>query len=167
MNWKRVRLFVAMTLLAGAAGAADHVHRLGGGANYWTAIDDIDTENIDDNGFSYLASYQFRPGLLGIQLDFEVLPDRFGEDAYAPAGYLVLGRAVYIAAGAGIVQQDGEWADDPFYAAKAGLDLNILGNLYLDLSGSYRVDSETDLEEAAEAIDTDTVFLGATVRLGF
>ncbi len=165
---KKVWLIIAgLWIGAGLAQASDTTHRLGVGANYWKALDSIDVETIDDNGFSYYATYQYRPGLLGLELDAEILPDRFGEDAYAPAAYLVVGKALYAAAGVGLVRQDGKWADDPFYALKAGLDLEVLPHLYLDLSASYRVDSEVDLEDAVDAIDTDTVFLGAAVRLGF
>ncbi|NCA82402.1 MAG: hypothetical protein EOM72_06605 [Opitutae bacterium] len=149
-----------------AVQAGDNAHRIGVGANYWMALDDLD-EDFDDNGLSYLASYQYWPTLIGLQADVEFLPDMFGEDAIAPAAYLLLGKAIYAAAGVGIVNQDGEWADDPFFALKVGLDLEVLPSLYLDISGSYRFNSEVDLEDAFDAIDTDTVFLGAAVRIGF
>ncbi len=142
-------------------------HRLGGGVNYWVFIDDIDVEDIDEDGFSYLASYQFRPSFIGFQADVEFLPDLFGEDAIAPAAYLLVGQAIYGAAGIGILSVDGEWADDPFFAFKVGLDLEFLPSLFLDISASYRFNSEADLEDAVESIDTDTVFLGAAVRIGF
>jgi hypothetical protein len=165
---KNVWMLIAVLLMGAHTGwAEEHTTRLGLGVNYWVAIDDIDTDDVDDDGFSYLISYQYRPGLLGLQLDLELLPDRFGEDAYAPAAYAVLGNAIYAAAGIGIMHQDSDWADDPFFALKAGLDLNILANVYLDISASYRFDSEVDLDDAVEAIDTDTLFLGAAVRLGF
>lgn len=148
------------------ADAAQGSHRLGAGANYWVALDDLDSD-VDDDGFSYLISYQYRTGLVGVQLDAELLPDRFGEDAYAPAAYLIVGSAIYAAAGVGIINQDGDWADDPFFALKAGLDLELLPNIYLDVGASYRFDSDTDLDDAVDDIDTDTVFLGAAVRVGF
>ena len=160
-------LLVLVLGLIPAAQAADKAHRIGGGANYWVFLDDIEVEDIDEDGFSYLVSYQFRPTLIGLQADVEFLPDMFGEDAIAPAGYLVVGQAIYAAAGAGILNVDGEWADDPFLALKAGLDLEALPGIFLDISASYRFNSKMDLEDAVDEIDTDTVFLGAAVRLGF
>ncbi len=159
---------IALCLLgfAAAAVAQENAHRLGVGANYWIALDDLSSD-VDENGFSYLLTYQWRPGLVGLQLDGEMLPDRFGEDAYAPAAYVIVGKAIYAAAGIGIVNQDGDWADDPFFALKAGLDLEVLPRIYLDISASYRFDAETDLGDAVDAIDTDTVFLGAAARFGF
>ncbi len=159
--------FVVFVLALGfsAARAEDGGHRIGAGVNYWVALEDLDND-FDDSGLSYLVSYQYRAGLLGIQLDAEYLADLFAEDAYAPAAYIVLGGALYAAAGAGIYNYDGEWADDPFFALKAGLDLELLPNIYLDIGASYRFDSGVDLDDAIDDIDTDTVFLGAAVRLG-
>ena len=161
-----VLVLLALFILP-AAQADDNAHRIGGGVNYWVFLDDIEVDDVDEDGFSYLASYQFRPTLIGLQADVEFLPDLFGEDAIAPAAYLLLGKAIYAAAGVGIVNQDGEWADDPFFALKVGLDLEVLPSIYLDISGSYRFNSEVDMEDAVDAIDTDTVFLGAAARIGF
>jgi hypothetical protein len=77
-----VLVLVALFLLPGAQ-AADSAHRLGVGINYWFAIDDIDIDDIDEQGFSFLATYQFRPTLIGFQADVEFLPELFGEDAIA------------------------------------------------------------------------------------
>lgn len=164
---KKILLGVVLLGLLFGTIDAHGAHRLGVGANYWTALDSIKVDDVDDDGFSYLITYQYRPGLLGLQLDFEFLPDRFGKDAYAPAAYVVLGRSIYIAAGAGIVHQDGDWADDPFYAFKAGLDLQLLPRISFDLGASYRFDSKMDLGDAVDAIDTDTLFLGLAVRFAF
>lgn len=159
---------LAVGLLVGMhAGAAEKTHRLGGGVNYWVFLDDLDVKEMKENGFSYLASYQFRPTLLGVQVDWEFLPDMFGKDAHAPAAYVLLGQAIYAAAGVGILNMDGEWADDPFLALQAGMDLEVLPALFLNIFSSYRFNSQMDLKEAVKAIDTDTVFLGAAVRIGF
>ena len=165
---KKWVILLALTfVLIPAAQAADKAHRIGGGVTYWVFLDDIEVEDIDEEGFSYLVSYQYRPTLIGLQADVEFLPDMFGEDAIAPAGYLLVGKAIYAAAGVGIVNFDGEWAEEPFYALRAGLDLEVLPSIFLDVSASYRFNSETKLDDAIDDIDTDTVFLGAAVRLGF
>lgn len=156
----------ALCMVGGYSTArAESAHRLGGGVNYWVALDDIESD-VDEEGFSYLISYQYRPELLGLEADVEFLPDRFGEDAIAPQAYLVVGKALYAAAGIGIIHQDSDWADDPFYSFKVGLDLEILSGLYLDLSANYRFESKSELESSDTDIDTDTVFLGAALRFG-
>jgi hypothetical protein len=164
-NW--IVLILAVLFLLPMAQAANQAHRIGLGVNYWYALDDIEFDDIDETGFSYLVSYQFRPTLIGLQIDVEFLPDLFGEDAIAPAAYLVVGKAIYAAAGIGIVNQDGDFADEPFLALKAGLDLEVLPSIFLDISGSYRFSSKFDMGEALDEIDTDTVFLGAAVRMAF
>jgi hypothetical protein len=160
---------LALLLICGThtAFAQMATHRLGAGVNYWVTLEDIEIDDVDSDGLSYLATYQFRPGLLGVQVDFEWLPDRFGDKAYAPAAYLVFGRGFYAALGAGIVRQDGEWADDPFVALKAGVDLALLQNLYIDLGVSYRFDSSIKVSDALDDIDTDTIYVGGAVRLAF
>jgi hypothetical protein len=37
---------------------------IGVGANYWTALKNVDVHNIDKDGFSWLASYQYQPASL-------------------------------------------------------------------------------------------------------
>ncbi len=157
----------AFSLMAVAPGhAAEGPHRIGGGANYWIALDDLDSD-VDDDGFSYVVSYQYRPGLVGLGIDAELLPDRFGDDAYAGQAYLILGQGLYAAAGVGVNYMDSEFADDPFFTFRAGLEFPVLPNLYLDLHAHYRFEDEQDLKDEDTKIDTDTVFLGAAVRMGF
>lgn len=147
--------------LAGTSWASEH--RLGGGINYWVTVDSLD-DDIDDNGFSYLLSYQYRPGLISLEFDMELLPDRFGETAIAPQAYVLVGDALYAAAGIGIVHTDGSFADKPFFALRAGFNLNLFPGLFVDLSANYRFNDSSDLKDKEKNIDTDTVFLGAAVR---
>lgn len=164
---KKWILVITLSLLLLPIAQAAHPHRIGVGANYWVAVDSIHVDDLNDDGLSYLLTYQWRPTLVGLQADLEFLPDLFGKDAIAPAAYLVVGSAIYAPAGIGIVHQDGKFADNPFFAFKAGLDLEVLPSIYLDISACYRFNSKYDFNDAIDAIDTDTVFLGAAVRLGF
>jgi hypothetical protein len=166
-KWMIPMLAVGLWLVAGGAQAE---HRLGLGANYWVAVDDIKIQDIDKDGLSYLVSYQWRPALIGLQADVEFLPDLFGKDGVAPAAYVLVGKAIYAALGAGMIHLDGGWLDDPFIALKVGLDLELLPSLFLDISASYRYHGtirELDVEDELKKIDTDTVFLGAAARIAF
>lgn len=147
--------------------SGDSVHRIGGGVNYWVSLKDIDVDNVDDNGFSYLVSYQYRPGLIGLELAGEYFPDRFGEDAWAPEAYVIVGEGLYGAAGIGIINTDGSFEDEPFFAFRVGFDVELLANLRLDLAANYRFNDTADLKDENTKIDTDTVFLGAQLRLAF
>jgi hypothetical protein len=171
---KKWMLMVILAAVAGTAGQlqADDTaaHRLGAGANYWVVLENLDDEDIrdlDEEGFSYFASYQYWPSLLGIEAQVEVFPDWLGkDDAYAPQAYLLLGRTLYVGAGAGLVYFDEDWADDPFYAVKGGLNLELLPGMFLDISANYRFNSESQFKDEDSNIDTDTVFLGAALRIG-
>lgn len=162
---KLITILAVLAAMSGLNALAESGPRIGAGVNYWVALDDLDEDDVDDDGFSYIASYQYRADLLGLEVDVEFLPDRFGEDAWAPEAYLLLGRTIYAGAGIGIVNSDGDFADEPFYAFKAGLDLEVLPSLYLDISANYRFNDSADLGEDEKDIDTDTVFLGAAIRV--
>lgn len=159
-------------LFALAQGArAESAHRVGVGANYWTMVDDIDVGNLDDDGVSWLATYQYQPAdMLKLEADLEVFPDDFhgiDDTAYAPQAYLVLGSTIYAAVGVGILYADGDFADDAFYALRAGLDLEVMPQFYLDLNANYRFADTTDLSDVPEDIDADTLMLGAALRFEF
>ena len=83
----RVTLLVIVVFLALSGSqvqAADH--RIGGGLNYWVALDDVDVGDVDDDGFSYLISYQYWPGLLGQDFQVHLQPEQTGPDGAGTAG---------------------------------------------------------------------------------
>ncbi len=141
-------------------------HRLGGGVNYWRSIDDLkgDDFKFDNSGFGFIGSYQYWGGLLGVEVDVELLPDMFDETVVAPQAYLLLGRAIYAGIGIGTTYIDGEFADEPFYALRGGFCLELLPRLYADLYATYRFNDGVDVKDAVDDIDTDTLFLGAMAR---
>ncbi len=146
--------------------AVEAQHDIGAGFHYWKVIDDIDVTNIDDSGFSYYVNYRYAfRAPLRVELILERLPDRFGKDAYAPQGYLIVGNRIYAGAGVGGVYTDGSFSDEPFYALKAGVSLPLPLWLLLDISAQYRFNDFADLRDEDRKIGTDTVFLGAALRL--
>lgn len=157
-------LLLAGAILSGPVLAAEH--RLGGGANYWTTIDDIDGD-FDESGLGFLVSYQYLTGLLGLEGTIEFLPDRFGEEAISPQAYLLVGRGIYAGLGIGTTYTDGSFADEPFFALRAGFNLELLPGVYADLNANYRFNDSTDFDDNERDIDTDTLFFGAAVRLSF
>lgn len=165
-------VMVALACLVAAAMpvlAGEGAHRIGVGAHYWQTVDDIDADNVDEDGFSYMATYQCWPGLLGLELDVEWFEEGFAganEVVYAPQAYLLIGNGLYGAVGAGGYYTDGEFAEDPFFAFRVGLAVPVFF-LNLDINANYRFETWDDLSDEAQDIDTDTVTLGAAVRLVF
>ena len=151
---------------AGAVKAADEV-QVGVGANYWVMLDDIDVDDVDEEGFGYLVTLQLRNNMVGLGFDVEMMPERFGEDAYAGQAYIILGEGLYAAAGIGINNVDGDFAEEPFYNLRVGLNVEVVSGLYLDINANYRFNEITEIDEEVGEIDTDTIFLGAALRLQF
>jgi hypothetical protein len=169
----KTTLRILMTILALAAFAgvqpASAEHRLGGGVHYWQTVDDLADDGfdtIDDEGESFVLSYQYVPtGLFKLQIDAEYFEKGFGgaaEEAFAPQLYLIAGNRIYAGIGIGMTYSkdfEDSWSD-PFYAARMGLDFAILPRTHLDLNANYRTNAFSQLDEA----DTDTVTLGAVLR---
>lgn len=162
-------LVLTLSLLAATSATAEIKHRFGVGAHYWTALDDIDVDDVKEDGFAYLVTYQLRPAsLIKFGLDVEMLPEEFGgaeENVYAPQAYVILGNTIYAGLGIGTYFTDGEFADDPFFNLRAGLDLHLLPFIYLDINANYRFEEWDSIKNLDEDISSDTITLGAAVRI--
>lgn len=164
-------LVVALGLfwLAPAPGALAGTHRIGVGANYWKTLDNIeikDATDIDENGLSWLASYQYVPeGIFKFEIDLEYYP-KLGADRdafWSPEVFVLVGGTLYAGVGAGIYYDGKVFNNSPFFVLRAGLDFAILPFLSLDINANYRF-NDWD-KGVADDIDTDTVRLGAAVRI--
>jgi hypothetical protein len=162
-------LVVAFAMPAFAAGSS---HRLGFGAHYWRNIDGIagDDGTIYKKGISWVPSYQYDPGsILKFELDVEIFPDDFaGSTAgvISPQVMILAGKTIYVGAGVGALYSSGDFTN-PFYFFRAGLDLELLPSIAIDINGNYRFGSKEELSDSTTNIDTDTVTLGGAVRISF
>jgi hypothetical protein len=169
--WKS--FVIAMMVCGGAFSFGAHawasgVHRIGVGVHYWTAVKDIDMKDVDQSGLSLIGSYQNQMvGFSTLELDLEVFGEGYaGADAtvLSPQGYLLFGKGVYGGAGGGINYSDGSYSD-PFFALRAGVDLEILPAVHLDINANYRFET-WNFDRVKEDVKTGNVTLGAIVRLG-
>jgi hypothetical protein len=169
------RLF-RLSLLAALIGAltvpaAHATGRLGLGVNYWTTVDSIDVDDFDENGISWIGSVQFQlADYSRFEVALEWFEKGFGgstEDIFAPQAFFLLGKGVYAGIGVGGYYYDSEFADDLFYALRAGFTSELLPSVFIDINGNYRFESFDSLSEEDTDIDTDTITLGAAVRLEF
>ncbi|MGB5983967.1 MAG: hypothetical protein WBG37_01585 [Desulfobacterales bacterium] len=53
---KIIYLLVICGLILTGTAWADSAHRLGAGLHYWTALDDIDLDEVDEDGFGLIIS---------------------------------------------------------------------------------------------------------------
>lgn len=144
-------------------------HRFGVGAHYWVTADDIELDNVDEEGFAWLVTYQIRPiPLVKFEAALEMLPDNFygaTEQVYAPQAYAVAGGWIYAGIGIGVFYSDGEFFDDPFYALRAGFDIPVLPHVHVDINANYRFMEWNNINELDDHIRTDTITVGAAVRI--
>lgn len=164
-----VCLVFLVSIAASPAWAANH--RIGGGLHYWRATDDIDVEGIDEDGWVYVLSYQYRPfPLVAAELDLEISdPGYGGADGrvYAPQAYVLVGLGLYAGLGVGTYFHDGEF-DDLFYAARGGVSFPLLlPVVLLDLHVDYRFTEWKGISALADQVSTDVVTVGAQVRVSF
>lgn len=160
---------IALGLFVAAPVHAEGETSIGGGVHYNIYIDDIESDDVDEEAFSYVIAlrHNFSP-LLGLEIAGELQPeDMTGreEDTIIPQAYLFVGKVVYAGAGIGIGYYDGDFADDPNYYLRAGLDLEFIPDLFLDISARYVVQDIDEVgDEIEESVDTDTITLGANLR---
>lgn len=146
--------------------------RLGGGVHYWTALGDIEVDDvdIDESGSSFLASLQWVPGgLFKFEGNLEYFTDGFGggnAGAISPQAYVLLGSGLYGGLGIGITYNDelqGDNWSDPYYAARVGIDIEVLPNIHADLNANYLFNAFSDIDGA----DEDSITLGLIGRIAF
>lgn len=144
--------------------------RLGGGVHYWTALDDIEVDNIDidDSGASFLGSLQWVPGgPVSFEANVEYFTDGFGggnAGAVAPQAFVLVGGGIYGGLGIGVTyndELDGDNWSDPFYTARVGIDIEVLPRIHLDIHGNYIFNAFSDIDGANE----DSITLGAIGRI--
>ena len=159
---------VFLLVLSSASAQEQGNHRIGGGAHYWTTIDKITDEKFDRNGLSWLASYQYVYNLLKLELGAEIFPNGYygsKEVTVTPQAFVGIGGMIYAAAGIGTAcasDLDNTFSD-PFYILRAGLDLELLPGLRLDVNGNYYFTKWDNVSD----INTDTITLGAQARYAF
>jgi hypothetical protein len=171
-RWHLLLVASAVVALVLASGAmAEAGQRLGAGVHYWKTLDKIKVKDVDENGLSWIVSYQYAPSpLIKLQSDLEIFPAHFaGADhpIFAPNAFILAGGTVYAGLGIGIFYDNGNFSDNPFYALRAGIDLELLPSLYLDINANYHWESWEGLGKAVRGIDMHTITLGAAVRLAF
>ncbi|OGV60943.1 MAG: hypothetical protein A2498_07370 [Lentisphaerae bacterium RIFOXYC12_FULL_60_16] len=166
--WLAVAILAGLMVFEGTMQAGEHF--IGGGAHYFKTIDAIDNDDgeFDENGLAWVVSYQYQFGaIFKIQADLELLPEDYAgspEKVWAPQAFLLLGRGLYAGLGVGTLYSDGEWADKPFYAIRAGLDLELLPRLHLDINANYYFNDWDSVNTLDEDVDSDTITIGAAAR---
>lgn len=140
---------------------------LGLGAKYFQTIDDLD-QPFEEKGLAPVLSWRAEmAALLSLQVEAVLYPDEYAgspKDVLSPQAFLLVGQGLYAGLGVGTLFADGEFADSPFFVARAGLDLALFPALHLDLNANYEFSDWDGINELDDNVDTDTVTLGAALR---
>ncbi len=145
---------------------------LGAGATYWYSIDEAKDQSFDRDGLGWMLSSRIPlSDFFAIGLEVEQSPDNFvflDKHLYLPSAYAILGDGIYGAIGLGTYYYDGDFYGDVWYALRAGFKVPILANsLVLDVNVNYRVENWDGIKDATDNVDTDTLMIGAALRLVF
>ena len=145
---------------------------LGVGATYWYSIDEAKDQSFDRDGLGWMISSRIPLSkAFSIGLEVEQSPDNFvflDERLYLPAAYALIGDGIYGGLGLGTYYYDGDFYGDIWYALRAGFKVPLLDNaLVLDVNVNYRVEDWDGIKDAGDDVDTDTLMIGAALRLVF
>ena len=97
--------FIILMAMGSMATDAKAGHRLGVGAHYWTVLKDIDRDLVDEDGLSWILSYQYLPNkFIKLEGQVEMLPENYGgsnDSVIAPQLFILFGTGLYAGIGAG------------------------------------------------------------------
>ncbi|RKZ12252.1 hypothetical protein DRQ53_03780 [bacterium] len=166
-SWNK-SLVAILSLIAviGIAAPAVAAPQLGAGLHYLHTLEDFG-EGFSQHDFSIFGSVTLPVAMLRVEGDVEWIPDYLGGDnsLWQPSAYAFLPLGlIYGGAGIGIGYLDGEWASNPWYGLRAGVEFG-LGGLALDGFLSYRFQSANFGSEIGN-LDLDALTLGAQVKFG-
>lgn len=160
----RLLLVAACSLAVGARAETT----LGLGAHYFQTIDSLD-KPFEESGLAPLVSLRTDLGaLLHLQFDGVLYPEGYAgavDDVISPQAFLLVGGGLYAGLGVGILYADDEFADDPFFIARAGVDIALFPGLHLDICANYEFAEWEGINDLDDNVDTDTVTLGAALRI--
>jgi len=164
-------ILCGLVFVCGYATETEGAHRIGGGLHYWRSLENHDIDGVDEDGIAALISYQYQTlKFLTCDLTLEFSGDGYAgatKGVVSPQIYVLLGRAIYGGVGAGVQYSDGEFGNQPFLVARAGLDLEILPTIFLDLNAKYRVERWGFEAIEGDDLDVNLVTVGAALRIEF
>ena len=168
LNWVPCTVYLACLMVMSGVALAEH--RIGGGAHYWRTLEDIyaDGLGIDEDGLAYLGSYQYVVcPYFKIEADLEIFPEDFGgsvDTVFAPQIFGLVGSGFYGGVGVGTMIAGGKFSSDPFFAIRAGLEVELLPRIRLDINANYHFMEFEGIKTVGEDVSTDSVTLGAMLR---
>lgn len=156
----RVALVAAAVIVAALCQTVSaDPHRVGGGVHYWRAVTD-GVADFEASDLAIVISYQYAtPALLKFGADLEIFTGA-DETIFAPYVHALVGAGIYGGIGIGTAYYDGDFSD-VIFNLRAGLDLELIPSIHLDLNVNYPFD---DFDQVSD-FDVDNLTLALVARI--
>lgn len=166
---KRMLLSVAaaMALLAPGIRAESS---LGIGPRVFRTVDSLPHQYTEMGAGAFINWRTYWTDLISGQVELALYEDGFAgapQEVVAPQAFLLLGRDFYAGFGAGILFSDGDLADKPFLALRAGYQWPWGEYLMVDLNATYEYGEWEGVTKFSPKEECDTISIGLGLRLNF
>lgn len=163
-----IALLCASTLALALPAHADS--SLGFGLRGFRTVDDLE-KPFKDTGMGGYVNWrsQWSDWVAGM-LELDLYEDGYAgsrDEVLAPQAFLVLGQTLYAAVGGGILFSNSDFADSPFLALRLGVQGVLTDWFMFDVSLSYEYAEWKGVNVIDERFESDTVVLGAGLRMFF
>lgn len=162
-------LAAAIILPFGASAANSGGFEIGVGANYWYSIEDAIDKDFDEDGLGWMLSTRWMlTDYFGLGFELERSPDNFialEESMYAPSAHVIVGNKLYIGFGVGCYYYDGDFYENEWYNVRAGIKIELLPSVMVDLNVNYRADKFDELEDLDDNVNAETLVFGGALRI--
>lgn len=142
---------------------------VGVGANYWYSLKDAVDNSFDEDGLGWMISTRWMfTDYLGLGFELERSPDNFvllDKPMYAPSAHLIVGSGLYLGLGVGCYYYDGDFYENEWYNLRLGIKMKIIDPVVIDLNVNYRADSFDEVEDVVDNLDSQSLTLGAAIRI--
>ncbi len=175
MVFSKTILFISLIVLIAAMPAvgAEELYRLPTAVT----ISKLELMDLRINDFNPAAeqqaavfSFKLNPrNLLQFKAEMDLLPQDLTvnpESVLLPQMFVAVGDDLYAGLGTQYLIEDGILIDDPQFSLRAGVDLEILPYIFLDISADYRFDDWRELKEE-DAFSKEDVVWGGALRIQF
>ncbi len=165
---KKLMLSVLCSLVL--AGAARAESSLGFGPRAFRTVDSL-YKPFTDSGFGGFVNWRsYWNDWAGWMAELSFYEEGFAgskKEVLSPQAFLVLGRDLYAAVGGGYLYGDGNFSDSPFLALRAGVQGALTTWFMFDVYLGYEFAEWKGVNTIDERFESDTVVLGAGLRLLF
>jgi hypothetical protein len=175
MVYPKIILLVSLLVVAAAipASESEELYRL----PTTVTISKLELADLSINEFEQaderqaaVFSLKLNPrNLLQFTTKMRLLPPELNSDpdsVLLPQMFIAVGDDLYAGLGTRYLIEDGILIDDPQFSLRAGVDLEILPYIFLDVRADYRFDDWRELKEE-EGFSTEDVVWGGALRIQF